>query len=341
MVSARSSEPKNEPLHINASFIQWDNWLPSEIDIANMNVQIDDNNNGIIKYVVQPWDTLWKIASTFGTTISNIKKINSISWPIKANQVLVISDDENWILYTMEEKTNVVVFANKYNLNIEDFMTLNYMQDETELLYPWQEIFINITKDKAYELGLLEKPEPEIIPKSTIAYRPVINKSGKTSKLVWSKVAIRNTTPNYNNNNEPTQKTTSTIISQWTYTNKIDNDFYPWYCTWYAAIITPQIFPYVDEKTQSRPFGWDASSWCAWAKKAWFKIWSAPAAGSLIVYKRWWRGAAWHVWKVINYYPDDGKMIIRDMNFVAKFVVTERWEDVDNSNIKCYIYPWK
>ena len=34
-------------------------------------------------------------------------------------------------------------------------------------------------------------------------------------------------------------------------------------------------------------------------------------------------------------------MIIRDMNRVAKFVVTERWEDTGNKNIKCYIYPWK
>jgi hypothetical protein len=31
-------------------------------------------------------------------------------------------------------------------------MTLNYIQDETEIFSPDQEIFINITKEKAYEL---------------------------------------------------------------------------------------------------------------------------------------------------------------------------------------------
>jgi hypothetical protein len=57
----------------------------------------------------------------------------------------------------------------------------------------------------------------------------------------------------------------------------------------------------------------------------------------LIVYNKL-RSSAGHVGKVINYYPEDGKMIIRDMNYVAKFVVTGRREDVSNSKIKCYIY---
>jgi hypothetical protein len=31
-------------------------------------------------------------------------------------------------------------------------------------------------------------------------------------------------------------------------------------------------------------------------------------------------------------------MVIRDMNYAGKFIVTERYEDTDNSAIKCYIY---
>jgi hypothetical protein len=57
----------------------------------------------------------------------------------------------------------------------------------------------------------------------------------------------------------------------------------------------------------------------------------------VIVYSRL-RSSAGHVGKVINYYPEDGKMIIRDMNYLGKFVVTERWEDPDNNAISCYIY---
>jgi len=59
----------------------------------------------------------------------------------------------------------------------------------------------------------------------------------------------------------------------------------------------------------------------------------------LIVYKRGGRlASAGHVGKVIKYDADEGRMVIEDMNRVAKFVVTQRREDTDNSNISCYIY---
>ena len=246
-----------------------------------------------------------------------------------------ISNQVDGIIYTVTDKTNVVVFANKYNLNLQDLMTLNYVQDETEIFSPGQEIFINITKDKAYELGLLEKPAPEIIPKSTIAYRPTNNKSGKTIVKTTTKKA---TTIVSDADSADTMDTTKgTIISSRTYTKKIKNGFAVGYCTWYAAIISPNIFPYINEMTQSRDFGGDANQWCANAKKAGFRVGSKPAVGALIVYSKL-RSSAGHVGKVINYYPDDGKMIIRDMNYLGKFIVTERREDTDNSKISCYIY---
>jgi hypothetical protein len=60
----------------------------------------------------------------------------------------------------------------------------------------------------------------------------------------------------------------------------------------------------------------------------------------LIVYNSSSVSSAWHVGKVISYNSDEDKMIVRDMNYVAKFVVTERREYADNKSIKCYIY-WK
>jgi hypothetical protein len=65
---------------------------------------------------------------------------------------LKISDEVDGLIYTITEKTNVVVFANAYDLNLQDLMTLNYIQDETELFTPGQDIFINITKEKAYDV---------------------------------------------------------------------------------------------------------------------------------------------------------------------------------------------
>ncbi len=324
-----------EQLAINSSFIQGDDGVSYEINLDNINVDVDTNNNGIIEYTVQDWDTLLKIAGVFWTTVSSIKKENNLKKDsLEAGQVLKVSNQVDGIIYTMKEKSNVVVFANKYNLNLQDLMTLNYVQDETEIFSPDQEVFINITKEKAYELWLLEKPKAEIIPKSTIAYRPTINKSGKVvSKTVkkWSTVLVSE-----NDESDPVD-VKGTIISKRTYTKKIKNGFAVWYCTWYAAIISPNIFPYINETTQDRPFWWDAVNRCANAKKAGFSVGSKPSVGAVIVYKKL-RSSAWHVGKVINYYPDDGKMIIRDMNYLGKFVVTERREDTDNSKISCYIY---
>ena len=160
-------ENNQEQLAINSSFIGSDDGLSYEINLDNVNVNVDTNNN--VQYTVQEWDTLLKIAGVFWTTVSSIQKENNIKDnEVKMWQVLKVSSDVDGIVYTIKDKTNVLVFANKYNLNLQDLMTLNYIQDETEIFSPDQEIFINISKEKAYELWLLEKPKPEIIPKSTI-----------------------------------------------------------------------------------------------------------------------------------------------------------------------------
>lgn len=326
-------ETNEEQLVINTSFIQGDDGISYEINLDYVNVNVDDNDNGVIKYTVQNWDTLLKIAGVFWTTVFSIQKENNLKKDaVEPGQILNVSNKVDGIIYTIKEKNNVVVFANKYSLDIQDLMTLNYIQDKTELFTPGQEIFINITKEKAYELALLERPAPIIIPKSTITYRPTINKSGKPTVKATKKTTIIVSADEGNN-----VQAKGTIISQWTYTKKIKNGFAVGYCTWYAAIISPNIFPYINETTQERPFGGDARLWCANAKKAGLRVGSKPAVGAVVVYSKL-RSSAGHVGKVINYYPEDGKMIIRDMNYVGKFVVTERWENTNNDKISCYIY---
>ena len=323
-----------DPIIVNENFIQSSLWKSDAIDLDMISVEINNNDEWIITYIVKAWDSLDKIANKFWVTISHIQKVNNIqSWnPIRPWQKIVITDQEDWFLYSMKEKINVLVFANKYNLEVNDLLTLNYLQDETELLMPWQEIFISISKDEAYKVWLLQKPKPVVKPKIITNYKPVISKQ-TTSKTLkpWT-----------TSQEVVTKITKSEIISQRAFNKPIKNKFYAWYCTWYAAIIMPSIFPYIDENTQARPFGWNAVEWYDNAKKAWFSVGKKPMVWALIIYYKWWRLTyAWHVWKVINYYPDTWKMIIRDMNRVWKFIVTERRESVSNSNIKWYIYPPK
>jgi hypothetical protein len=55
-------------------------------------------------------------------------------------------------------------------------------------------------------------------------------------------------------NNTPNPVKTSGIIAQWVYKKDIKNSFYPGYCTWYAAIKSPNIFPYSSDNKQERIF---------------------------------------------------------------------------------------
>lgn len=125
-------------------------------------------------------------------------------------------------------------------------------------------------------------------------------------------------------------------MSKWVFNQDIKNGFYAGQCTWYVAVKTPEIFgPVVDGK-QDRPFGGNARDWYANAKKAGFSVGKTAKAGAIIVYGTL-RSSAGHVGKVIS--VDGDEMVIEDMNYAGKFIVTRRTEKVDNSKIIGYIYP--
>ena len=321
-----------EVVYVNTSnFVQSNKNESAAISLDAVSYELWADNQWIITYIVQPWDTLSKIASSFWTTVSHIKKINWISWPIQVNQKLVITSEENWLMYIIPEKINVLVFANKYFLDVSDLMTLNYIQDESEILQEWQEVFLPITLEKAYDVWLMERPKPVYKPKTTVTYTPTITKPVTTTKkgasngvsYAWSK-----------------------ILSTWIFNKNINNKFYAWHCTWYMAATTPQIFPYIDDHTQVRPFGGNANQWYDNARAAWFSVWQTPVVWSIIVYNKWGGSfaSAWHVAKVISYDSSTKKLVVEEMNWSNKFVVQRRTDKADNPNIRWYIYmpavPW-
>lgn len=316
-----------------------DDWTLINLDMVS--AEIGDDNKWIINYIVQPWDTLSKIASVFGVTISHIKKTNKIVGPIRPNQKLIITDESEWLLYTIQEKENILVFANKYSLNLTDLMTLNYIQDETEILQTGQEIFIPINLETAYEVGLLERPKPVYRPKVSIAYKPTITRpTSKNARRTTSSYVVNTSAPT-------TTYKRSSILSTRVFNKHISNRFYAGHCTWYMAVTTPQIFPYTSETTQARPFGGNANLRYDHAKDAWFSVGKQPVIWSIVVYNRGWAkfASAWHVAKVISYNSADWTMIIEEMNGSKKFIVDRRVDRINNPNIRGYIYmpatPWQ
>lgn len=333
---------QDETRAVNSAFLGWEDEENVEINLDSI-VSISDEgeNSPIISYIVQPWDTLEKISKEFWVPIKDLKRLNKIGDKINPWQKLIVSDDEEGILYVVKKERSIKLFAEFYRLDLQDLMTLNYISDDSEILYPGQEIFINVTEKRAYDIGLLEKEQP-VLPKDEIPVTKKPTKPKTTSQNKKSNGATVNRTPvsmpQENETLPDISNKKSKIIKKRYYNPKISNGFAVGYCTWYAAIKSPWIFKYTSETKQDRSFGGNAKDWYNNAKKAGYNVGQTPRVGAIIVYKQL-RSSAGHVGIVKAYYPESGEMIIEDMNYAGKFVVTQRWDSTSNSKIIGYIYP--
>lgn len=116
-----------------------------------------DNEKNSITYTVSPWDTLSGIAKLFGTTSQAIKNVNAL-WTdiLRVWQKLIIGYEKS-IIYQVKETQTVQEFADRYDISMEDLLTLNYFEDEMYMLNEWQEIFLPLNKIEAERKGLLPR----------------------------------------------------------------------------------------------------------------------------------------------------------------------------------------
>lgn len=293
-------------------------WYDNEWYITLDNIILDDTFDWwSFTYIVKAGDNLSKIAYEFWATTTNLKKINNLkSNIIRPWQRLVISEEE-WIVYDVKKNSTIKDFAKTYNLELNNLMNLNYIQNENEQLYKWDEIFIPVNYNKAIELWLIEKPKP--LPKP----KPVVKKNSSNSKPTTNSTPQVNSSYNW-----------KSIIAKWYYNPNISNGFYRWHCTWYVAM---KKFPYINSTKQSKLWWWNANKWYENAKNAWYSVWQTPRVWSIVVLKYWWTNYyyAGHVGIILKVEKD--RLLIEEMNAVWKFIVTRRWIKRD-SKIKWYIY---
>lgn len=324
-------------ISVNPNFI-WSEDTTVGINPDYINILEDENESPVIHYIVQEGDSLEKISKEFWVPVKDLKKLNKIRDQINPWQKLIVSDKEDGILYEVKKERSLKLFAEFYRLNIEDLMTFNYISDDSEMLYPGQELFINITEQRAMDIGLIEKPQPKL-PKDELP-KPKYVAPKKTSNTSngGKNVSSSNASSASSTTSAATSGKKSRIIKQWYYNPKISNGFAVGYCTWYAAMQVPSIFKYTSASKQERLFGGNAKHRYANAKAAGISVGQTPRVGAIIVYGQL-RSAAWHVGIVRAYYPDSGEMIVEDMNYVGKYIVTQRWENVNRSWIIGYVYP--
>lgn len=131
------------------------------------------------------------------------------------------------------------------------------------------------------------------------------------------------------------------LISTRNIDQSVNNTFAAGYCTYGAARISPEFFPF-SWNTQQRTRGGNAIDRCENASAAGLKIGSNASVWALVVYNPG-NGvsALWHVGKVMYYNNRTNYMIVRDMNRIIKGVMADHRDNTSTANIKCFIYPKK
>jgi surface antigen len=280
-----------------------------ETTINVNNILIDKNDEWLIYYIVQPWDSIWKIALNFWATTVHIKKINKLtSDTIKPWQKLIITDQPGFLYTYKWEKLSDL--ASKYWTTVDSILQANSIDDITYTFQKNDEIFIPVTEE---QLAKLFPPKPT----ATTQTKPVYSAPQSTA-----------TPTNYS--------TSKTVVSKYRYNPNVSNWFYRWHCTRFVAM---KKFPYESSTKQTKLWNWNANQWYANAKKAGYSVWQTPKIWSIVVIKYWWANyySAWHVWIVKQIDRNKKKLLIEEMNALWKYVVTMRWINMD-SKITWYIY---
>ena len=338
-----------EPFPVKATFV--DTKLSDNDDIVSVrldNVIIDDTKVWWnITYVIKPWDTLESIAQDVGTTLANIRRVNSL-WndaQVRSNGTIVNKDwtainkltisDLPGIVVAMSSQTSVSEFSKQYALNEDDIKSLNNISDSKTILREWDELFLTISEADAIKKWILEDPnavEPEQI---MIASNTQNKEKSKSADPKKDAKTVKPTTTA-----KPKAQIVSawwaawgtngiiwydkwSILSTWFQKDKWYAWFAAWYCTSYAASKRKDIFSDPD-----RAFRWNASAWYANAKKAGNSVWSKPKVWAIVVFApgRWASGYG-HVWYVEE--VDGDKIVISDMNYKWRNIVTRRVVDSD------------
>ena len=101
---------------------------------------IGDNNqeNGYLSYVVKSGDTLYAIASRYGTTVDAIKRLNNLSGnTLSVGQVLKIpssnngGNTENYVSYVVKSGDTLYAIASRYGTTVDAIKNFNNLTSNT------------------------------------------------------------------------------------------------------------------------------------------------------------------------------------------------------------------
>ena len=273
--------------------------IPNTTLISPNGIYISNKQSWLIYYIVQPWDTLSKIALNFWVTVSHIKKINKLKNNIINPWQKLTITDQVWFIYISKWET-LKQLANRYKITEKAILEANSLNSPNDWFHKWDEIFIPISEKKYKKLFPKIKNYHILEPRRFISTR--------NKKLNWNN-----------------------IIRTYWYKPNVFNGFYRWQCTRFVAI---KKFPYINRHRQKKLWNGNAKWWYYHAKIKWYKVWHTPKIWAIIVLNYWYY---WHVAIVKKIDWRHRKILVEEMNYLWIYIVTYRWIPMKLSVIG-YIY---
>lgn len=182
--------------------------LHSIVPTVESNEEQDDT---VFVYKVKPGDNLSSIAHQFGTTVKNLIQVNNLTSNslLRVGQKLHIASTEGFIIQ-IDQPTNMMVFANKFNLDLDDLMSVNGVNDPLQPFDEGYEIFVPESREKGIQVGLIDKPSPSTFNIYTVQpkkKKTVVAKKPTTQKTVTAPSTQKPTTKKKPNTPAPAVST--------------------------------------------------------------------------------------------------------------------------------------
>lgn len=288
----------------------------------------------IESYIVKAGDDLNDIAAKYAVSPDRIRTINNLGdHDIHPNQRLYITTMDGVIYPVQEEKISLMVFANKYGVDIDLLMQANSQSNQMVPYERGQAIFVpGFTLEDAYKLSMLIKPAPK--PKEEKIVRNITPSAPTTS-------VSSNYTPKPSQSNTPARSQTiaqssyggDKVTASYRNVFQEKNGMAAGQCTYYAAHKATFAFPEISPGVRFRSRGGNANQWLNNARAAGFKTSATPSPGAIAVFQGGYGyySVYGHVGIVHEVDYDNHRIKISDMNYQGLWVVTERWIQLDDS----------
>ena len=259
--------------------------------------------NTLVRYTVQSGDSFESIANQFQVSVDSIVWANDFSADhiLKPKEVISIPPVTG-LVYKVQKGDNLDIIAQKFKVDSIDILAQNQLSADVDL-QPNQQLII----PGAHQIIV---PSTDDTPKKKTDDRALVKAGSKKANQLAAKAS---------------KKPANKIASLAVYRRSGGNRFAAGYCTWFVA------------QHKNVTWGGNANQWISNARAAGVPTGSSPVSGAIVQFGGYGYNRSFgHVGIVVD--VQGSEIIIKDMNYAARYQTTIRRVDRSDPSIRGYIY---